>query len=59
MFVENVKIESPNATIVGDEIVSNYEYQTTVTSVKGNTVTVVPKSENVVFKTKKDVPKLG
>ena len=55
-FVDrDIQVISPNTVYTKDEIISNYSYQST--KVAGNRV--YPTSENYVFKTQRNVPKLG
>jgi len=59
MHVDKFQVVSPNVTYTDDEIVSQYDYQTTDVSVDKGMATVKPVSRKFTFKTDRRVPKLG
>ncbi|EFA77141.1 inositol-3-phosphate synthase [Heterostelium album PN500] len=56
---ENFKVNSSKVQYTDEEIISNYTYSTSKTSVVNGELIVEPVNTNYVFKTDRKVPKLG
>ncbi|EGG19644.1 inositol-3-phosphate synthase [Cavenderia fasciculata] len=56
---DTFKVNSPNVTYTDEAIISNYEYQTTTTTVEDGELVVKPVTAKYTFKTERKVPKMG
>ena len=55
-----IKVNSPNVTYTNEEILSNYQYETTSVETNANgDLLATPKSTEYVFKIKTKIPKFG
>jgi len=59
VFATSLQVDSPNVTYTNEYILSNYNYQRSVTRIEDDKLVVTPVNTNYSFKTKRTPPKLG